>query len=153
MEAARLGNREAQDILTSLGLSTEILFNVLKESEKPTIIQENKSINEIEHLKTNALRGDVSALTELGVKYATGQGVAKDIKQAIYLFTPAAEKGDVYAQFNLGMIYANDLGGFKNRDEAIKWLTKAAKQGHELATIKLEVLLKEEKPDTQFFLG
>lgn len=41
----------------------------------------------------------------------------------------------------------------KNRAEAIKWLMKATKQGHELAALKLEVMLKEEKPDTQFFLG
>ena len=80
--------------------------------------------------QTAAEWGFRSSQHELGWKYATGRGVAKNGNEAVKWFTKAAEQGDNSAQFYLGFMYVEGDGVEKNDVEAIRWFTMAADQGY-----------------------
>ena len=63
--------------------------------------------------------------------YDTGEGVAKDLEQAVVWYRRSAEQGYAEAQYNLGVKYANGQGVEQDTKEAIRWLQKAVKQGDE----------------------
>ena len=63
------------------------------------------------------------------VSYAEGEGLAKDINEAINWYRKAAEQGIVEAQENLGYLYLKGDRVPKDRTEAAKWYRKAAEQG------------------------
>ena len=46
--------------------------------------------------------------------YQNGYGVVKDDKEAVRLFTLAAQQGDSDAQYNLGVCYQNGFGVVKD---------------------------------------
>ena len=51
---------------------------------------------EVENYRKAAEKGDAKAQYKLGVCYADGEGVSKDLKQAVYWWKKSAEQG--YAQ-------------------------------------------------------
>jgi hypothetical protein len=88
-----------------------------------------------------AEQGDVSAQSHLGVRYANGLGVPRDLTEALKWFRKAAEQGNAVAQSRLGNMYANGVGGLpQDHKEAARWLRKAAEQGHDVAQSKLGVM-------------
>lgn len=80
-----------------------------------------------------AENGDIEALLRLGNRFMNGDGVEKDINQAIAYFKKAADKGNVDAQLELGEIYYDGEGVNKDEKTAKIWLEKAAAQGNERA--------------------
>ena len=50
-------------------------------------------------------QGDAAAQFNLGVMYATGQGVPQDYAEAVKWYRKAAEQGHAGAQYNLGVMY------------------------------------------------
>ena len=52
-----------------------------------------------------AKKGNQIAQFNVGVKYANGQGISKDDKQASEWYRKAAEQGHADAQSNLGVMY------------------------------------------------
>jgi len=52
-----------------------------------------------------AEQGDADAQNNLGVRYATGEGVTQDKVEAAKWYRKAAEQGNAYAQCNLGDSY------------------------------------------------
>ncbi|MFM5161326.1 tetratricopeptide repeat protein, partial [Aeromonas veronii] len=77
-----------------------------------------------------AEQGLAVAQLNLGVRYATGRGVAQDDKQALAWTRKAAEQGHADAQFNLGVMYATGRGVAQDASQAVAWYHKAAAQGH-----------------------
>ena len=77
--------------------------------------------------------GQAWAQYEVGVSYAKGKGVSKDMAEAVKWFRKAAEQGDEAAQCKLGLCYANGEGVSKDFAEAVKWYRKAAEQGYAMA--------------------
>lgn len=61
--------------------------------------------------------------------YQSGQGVTKNVTEAVRWYTAAAEQGDVYAQYNLARLYydVNDMP--RDRQKALECYQKAANQG------------------------
>lgn len=53
----------------------------------------------------SAFAGNAYAQNNLGHMYFVGEGVKKDIKQAIFWYEKAAIQNHPYAQLNLGMYY------------------------------------------------
>ena len=84
---------------------------------------------DIEQLRKDAEQGDVIAQYNLGVMYATGEGVPQDDKEAVKWLRLAAEQGYSIAQYNLGVMYATGEGVSQDYQEALKWYRKAADQG------------------------
>lgn len=79
-------------------------------------------------LKKAAESGDPKAQCELGVLYFSGDGVPKDIKESIRLFTLSAEKKYLDSQVNLGWIYRH-TPGFEDLAKSAKYYVLAAQQG------------------------
>lgn len=88
-----------------------------------------------------ANRGDVAAMRNIGHLYRWGQGVEKDIGQAIHWYRMAAEKGFSRAQANLAAIYLQgDEGTPVDYAEAHKWFAAAAVQHLAVAQYNLGLM-------------
>jgi len=82
----------------------------------------------------------------LGRYYLHGQGVEKDIEQALYWFQLAAEnENHGGAEDYLGDAYKNGNGVEKNINQAIYWYELAAKKGNPYARTKLRQLRGEQQ--------
>lgn len=95
---------------------------------------------------------------KLGVQYASGKGVARDIKKAVYWFRKAAKQGYPPAEMQLGILYQFGLvPPYKiNLKKAIYWLEAASKQGYgqaqyNLGELYFVPLLGLTKPSPQKF--
>jgi TPR repeat protein len=75
----------------------------------------------------------------VGLKFASGQGVAQDYTQAAQCYTEAAEQGHSLAQLNLAALYAQGLGVTRDETKALMWLIKAANLGNAAAQYRLGV--------------
>ena len=88
-----------------------------------------------------ANRGDVAAMRNIGHLYRWGQGVEKDINQAVHWYRMAAEKGFSRAQANLAAIYLQgDEGIPVDYAEAHKWFAAAAVQNLAVAQYNLGLM-------------
>lgn len=87
----------------------------------------------IEELKAKAESGDPIAQNDLGLVYAKGDGIEKDLVRAKKLFYKSALQGCADAQFNLGWCYESGKGTETKPKEAFKWYRKASEMGHSKA--------------------
>jgi TPR repeat protein len=85
------------------------------------------------------LGGYASAQFNLGMCYANGEGVPKDMSTAVEWYRKAAAQGDAGAQYNLGACYAQGDGVPKDMPAAVEWYRKATAQGHVNAQFTLGV--------------
>lgn len=90
-----------------------------------------------------ASAGDAQAQYYLGHLYATGEGVARDLGQALPLFRAAAEQGEPYAQFALGYVYEHGLGVAPEPVAALRWYRAAAAQGNLAARNNLGLMYEQ----------
>ena len=87
----------------------------------------------------------------LGICYAHGFFVEKDMEKAAYWFRKAARTGFHIAQFNIGNCYYHGYGVTKDRELAFYWYNKAYEQGLVIANEMLtnvgtgQHLLKKEE--------
>ena len=102
----------------------------------------------IDELKKAAEQGDAQAQFNLGICYAFGKEVEKNLSEAVKWYRKAAEQGDARAQFNLGVCYYNGQGMIQNNIKAYAWIAVASANGYDDATKALQ-LLKEEMPPLQ----
>jgi putative methionine-R-sulfoxide reductase with GAF domain len=80
-------------------------------------------------LQKSAEQGDPAAENALGLRYATGEGVKQNEREAFRWFTKAAEQGNVSAQFRLGSFYWGGRGVPQNLNEAYFWVVLARAGG------------------------
>ena len=99
-----------------------------------------------------AEQGDASAQYNLGVMYATGQGVTQDYATAVSWYRKAAEQGDDRAQHNLGFMYANGQGVPQDYAAAVSWYRKAAEQGNARAQFNLGGMYRNGQGVTQDYV-
>ena len=77
-----------------------------------------------------AEQGNAMAQYNLGVLYATGQGVKRDYREAAKWYRRSAAQGVVHAQHKLGNLHLQGLGVPRNLELAHLWHSVAAAQGH-----------------------
>ena len=82
-----------------------------------------------------ANQGDADAQLKLGRMYAFGQGVPKNIAEALKWYRLAAEHGLADAQILLGLLYDFGHGVPQNDAEALKWYRLTAAKGTPLRRI------------------
>ena len=75
--------------------------------------------------KAAAEAGQAEAEFDLGLLYAQGLGVRRDLSEAMRLYRSAAEKGNAQAQFALGQIYLRGWGTPRDEVDAIRWIMMA----------------------------
>jgi TPR repeat protein len=80
-----------------------------------------------------AMPGDASALYDLGLVYANGQGALRDDTEAARWFRIAADQGYPPAQYALARMYGAGQGVGKDIAQALAWYRKAADQGYAAA--------------------
>ena len=94
----------------------------------------------LKELTPEANKGNAKAQLFLGAMYYNGEGVARNITDAINWFRKSAEHGNATAQDNLGNLYLSGEGVEKNATEAANWYRKAAEQGYTGAQTSLGFL-------------
>ena len=86
----------------------------------------------IDHIRQKAEKGDVESQFGMAWSYAKGLGgVEENHNEAVRWYHIAAENGHPQAAFNLGWCYDNGFGCKENNKEAIKWYLKSAETGYE----------------------
>ena len=88
------------------------------------------SAQDYEATRHAAEQGDADAQFNVGVAYATGEGVPQDDAEAAQWYRLAAEQGDASAQLNLGVIYGTGRGVPQDDVSAHMWLNLAAGTGN-----------------------
>jgi len=91
-------------------------------------------------LRRQAEAGDAKAQVQLGLAYASGDGVAADEAEAVVWFRKAAEKGDASGEYFLSEMYLTGRGGTVDTAEAVKWLKRSAEHGDARGQSNLAVL-------------
>ena len=70
------------------------------------------------------------SIYNLGYMYRKGEGVEKDLAEAMRLLSAAAERGHVKAMYHIGIMHDNGEGVPKDKTEAVRWYRNAAELGH-----------------------
>ncbi|MGF1640828.1 MAG: peptidoglycan-binding protein [Rhodospirillales bacterium] len=92
---------------------------------------------EVAEIRRAADRGDAEAQYQMGLRYATGDGVTRHHVRARGWFELAAAQGHRGAQYRLGLAYAAGRGVSRDPERALAWLTQAAEGGHVRAQYRL----------------
>jgi hypothetical protein len=74
--------------------------------------------------------GDSTAQYEMAVRYADGEGVPQNYRDAMAWFAKAAANGNDNAQWKLGLGYLKGIGVPHDARKAAVWFKRAANQGH-----------------------
>ena len=101
-------------------------------------------------LRAEADAGTATAQYEVGLRYADGRGVARDLTVAAGWFDKAARQGLAPAAYRLGSVYEKGLGLPRDAAQSVSWYGKAADAGNVRAMHNLAVMLAEGatgKPD------
>jgi len=75
--------------------------------------------------KAAADAGQAEAQFDLGVLYAQGLGVARDMNEAARWYRLAAEQGNAEAEFALGQMFSRGWGVPRDEADAIRWFQLA----------------------------
>jgi len=97
----------------------------------------------LQQLTLRGESGDVGAQNQLGIMYATGQGVPADPTLAMQWFLRGANQGDAASQNNLAGMYASGKGVPKNPAQAFYWFRRAAEQGYASAQRNLGAMYRD----------
>ena len=90
----------------------------------------------IQLCETAATNGFTNAWQALGLIYAEGEIVPKDLEKGVAYLRRGAEAGDKYAQLTLGACYTyGDYGVKVDRPEGFKWVSVAYSNGNEEAYV------------------
>lgn len=136
IEGERQGieNARNKEEVEHLRLQNEILRRQLEGSGTPPSPQPAHNVMN----RDNAAEPkDAVALTNLGVRYAKGDGVPKDSVKAVELFRKAAAQGYASAMNNLGWMYANGEGVSQSHWQALDLYRVAAERGSAQANANL----------------
>jgi uncharacterized protein len=78
-----------------------------------------------QEFKAGADAGQAEAEFDLGVMYAQGFGVQRDLNAAASWYRKAADQGNAEAQFALGQMYAHGWGVPRDTADAVRWFEMA----------------------------
>ncbi|PKY55059.1 HCP-like protein [Rhizophagus irregularis] len=70
----------------------------------------------------------INVQCNLGILYENGEGTGKDLNQAFYWYSKAAENGCKIAQYNLGRFYQGGKGVEKDKYKVFEYYKKSAEQ-------------------------
>lgn len=87
------------------------------------------------------------AMTNIGLMYLKGEGVAKDFTKAREWFLRASEYGNDSANYNLALMYQTKLGVEEDESAAIEYFRRAVMKNHKGANFRLGLLLLKDRTD------
>ena len=89
-----------------------------------------------------AEQGDAEAQLQLGMRYAEGDGVIQNDKEAARWFALAAKQGLAEAQYQYGLALLNGKGVVQDYRSAFRWIEKPAQRGYARAQYTLGELYR-----------
>jgi len=89
-----------------------------------------------------AAQGDAEAQLQLGLRYAEGDGVIQNDKEATKWFALAAKQGLAEAQYHYGLALLQGRGVVQDYQAAFSWIEKPAKRGYAKAQYSLGELYR-----------
>lgn len=89
-----------------------------------------------------AEQGDPEAQLQLGMRYATGDSVIQNDKEAAKWFERAAKQGLAEAQYQYGLVLLQGRGVVQDYQAAFDWIEKPAKRGYAKAQYSLGELYR-----------
>lgn len=89
-----------------------------------------------------AAAGDANAQLKLGLRYAEGNGVIQNDKEATKWFALAANQGQTDAQYHYGLALLHGRGVVQDYRAAFRWIEKAARRGYPKAQYDLGELYR-----------
>jgi hypothetical protein len=108
--------------------------------EQPTVAPAVQPTDSLPH--SRAAAGDADAQLKLGIRYAEGDGVIQNDKEASHWFALAAKQGRTEAQYRYGLALLQGRGVVQDYRAAFSWIEKAARQGHAKAQYDLGELYR-----------
>ena len=91
---------------------------------------------------TRAARGDAEAQLQLGLRYAQGDGVIQNDKEAAKWLELAAKQGLAEAQYHYGLALLQGRGVVQDYKAAFSWIEKPAQRGYAKAQFSLGELYR-----------
>ena len=91
-------------------------------------------------------QGHADAQNNLGLKYASGEGVVEDDAEAVRWYRLAADQGLANAQYNLGLMYAKGEGVLQDNVTAHMWFNIAGANGAEDGRDNREIIERKMTP-------
>jgi len=92
-------------------------------------IQEAVHGTDVNRILNRADAGDSSAQYEMALRYASGEGVQQNYREAMTWFAKAAANGNDNAQWKLGLGYFKGIGVPHHERKAVVWFKRAANHG------------------------
>jgi len=89
----------------------------------------------LEQLQQLAEKGNPAAQNTLGLRYAMGEGVKQDEREAVRWFLKAADQGNVPAQSKLGSIYFRGRDVAQDFNRSYFWMVLARASGDETSKV------------------
>lgn len=89
-----------------------------------------------------AIQGDAESQLRLGLRYAEGDGVIQNDKEAAKWFELAAKQGLAEAQYQYGQILLQGRGVVQDYKAAFAWIEKPAQRGYAKAQYSLGELYR-----------
>lgn len=89
-----------------------------------------------------AAQGDAEAQLQLGMRYAEGDGVIQNDKEAAKWFALAANQGLAEAQYQYGLVLLQGRGVVQDYKAAFSWIEKPAQRGYAKAQFSLGELYR-----------
>ena len=110
-----------------------------KEERATAALTSNENYAQI---AARAARGDAEAELMMGMRYADGNGVIKDEKEAARWLEKAAHHGKAEAQYRYGLALLEGRGVEQDYKAAFHWIEEPAKRGHSYAQYSLGELYR-----------
>ena len=95
-----------------------------------------------DQIAARAAQGDTDAALMMGQRYADGNGVIKNDKEAARWFEIAARAGKAEAQYRYGVALLEGRGVVQDYKAAFEWIERPAKLGHANAQYTLGELYR-----------
>lgn len=89
-----------------------------------------------------AAQGDAEAQLQLGIRYAEGDGVIQNDKEAAKWFEMAAKQGLAEAEYQYGLALLRGRGVIQDYKAALSWIEKPAQRGYARAQYSLGELYR-----------
>jgi TPR repeat protein len=89
-----------------------------------------------------AEQGDAEAQLQMGMRYAEGDGVIQNDKEAARWFALAAKQGLAEAQYRYGLVLLQGRGVVQDYKSGFSWIENPAQRGHAKAQYRLGELYR-----------
>ena len=100
----------------------------------------SQTVKSLPHAR--AAVGDADAQLQLGLRYAEGDGVIQNDKEATKWFALAAKQGLTEAQYHYGLALLEGRGVVQDYKAAFSWIEKPARRGYAMAQYSLGELYR-----------